>query len=83
MEDFIELTGTVIFIKENNNSKSEIMQPCLYVNQKQVERLFMKDSNPFENNELQKMDGKFVTVRGYKTENKFVIHEISERKNDR
>lgn len=70
-------SGTVIFQKINEGSKSESTQPFLYINQNQIIHLFLKDSNPFENNNLQKYDGCNVTVEGYMDNDTFIIHSIS------
>lgn len=77
-EEMETLTGTVIFQKSNEGSKSESVQPFLYVNQNDVIHVFMQKSNPFENKVLQAYDGKMITVRGYYNNQSFVIVEISE-----
>lgn len=71
------LSGTIIFQKINDGSKSESLQPFLYISQTEVIHLYVKNSNPFENNELQKYDGKFVNVKGLYKEKDFIIEEIS------
>ncbi len=71
------LTGTIIFQKTNEGSKSESMQPFLYVNQNQVVHVFMNNSNPFENNSLQAYDGCNVTVEGYMNNETLVINSIN------
>ena len=71
------LTGTIIFQKTNEGSKSESMQPFLYVNQNQVVHVFMNNSNPFENNFLQTYDGCNVTVEGYMNNETLVINSIN------
>ncbi len=73
-----ELTGTVIFQKTNANSKSESMQPFLYVNQNEIFQLYLENSNPFENNQLQKYDGKNITATGHFNEVTFIASQIKE-----
>ena len=75
-EEKISISGTVIFQKINIDSKSESFQPFLYVNQNQVIHLYLKNSNPFENNLLHQYDGKFITVKGLMRENTFIIDQI-------
>lgn len=72
-------TGTIIFQRTNEGSKSESMQPFLYINQNQIIHIFLKDSNPFENNSLQKYDGCNVTVEGYMNNDTFIINSISKK----
>lgn len=75
-EEIKTLTGTVIFQKTNEGSKSESIQPFLYVNQNEIVHIFMKNSNPFENKGLQEYDGKIVSAKGYYNNQTFVIEEI-------
>ena len=70
------LSGAVIFRKIDIGSKSESVQPFLYINQNQVIHIFKENSNPFENDILHQYDGKFVTLKGSLKENTFVIEEI-------
>ena len=77
-EELKSLTGTVIFQKINKGSKSESMQPFLYIKQNEIIHLFMQNSNPFENTNLQAYDGKVITVKGYFNNQSFVVEEISE-----
>lgn len=77
-EEIKTLTGTVIFQKSNEGSKSESLQPFLYINQNEIIHLFMRNSNPFENKGLQSYDGKMITVNGYYNNHSFVIENISE-----
>lgn len=81
MEDKIdkkdEFSGTVIFQKVNAGSKSESVQPFLYVNKDKVLHLFLKGSNPFENTKLQKFDGKYVSASGTFNGSTFIIENIT------
>ena len=75
-ESLETMNGTIIFQDVNIGSKSECRKPFLYVNQNEIFPLFMKNSNPFENNELKEFDGKQVSVTGFMNDKKFVITEI-------
>lgn len=70
------LEGTIVFQKNNIGTKSESVQPFLYVNQNQVIHLFMQNSNPFENNQLKEFDGKSVFVKGKIHNGTFVVESI-------
>lgn len=70
------LSGTIIFQKANIDSKSESIQPYLYINKNQIIHLFMKDSNPFENNKLHTYDGCYVTIEGFMDKETFIIDSI-------
>lgn len=75
-ESLETMNGTIIFQDVNIGSKSECRKPFLYVSQDDVVPLFMKNSNPFENNELKEFDGKQVSVTGYRSDKKFIVTEI-------
>lgn len=74
----LELEGTVVFIQMNAGSKSEAIQPVLYINENEYHQLYMENSNPFENNELRKFDGRKVNVKGVIENNKLTVFEINE-----
>ena len=72
-----ELLGTVIFQKANAGSKSESVQPFLYISQDKIIHLFLKGSNPFENSRLKEYDGKFVSIKGKMSGGTFLVESIS------
>ena len=75
----VKITGTVIFMPSNANSKSEAVLPYLYNNKNEVVQIYFEGDNPFENNKLVPFDGKKISVTGYKKSNKkFIITNISE-----
>lgn len=71
-----EKSGTIIFQKINEGSKSEKLQPFLYVSKDEIIPVFFKDSNPFENKELANFDGKQITVEGDTENSTFIIQKI-------
>lgn len=56
--------GTLVFLKTNLHSKSESVQPFLYLNKDSMVQLYVKGDNPFENESLLPFDGQFITVDG-------------------
>ncbi|MBQ7650954.1 MAG: hypothetical protein IJS15_08340 [Victivallales bacterium] len=79
--DFEKLSGTVVFLLENQGSKSEGVLPFLYANKEEKIKLFLKGDNPFENTGLLPYDGKAVEVVGMKKRNgTFVIEQILDGK---
>lgn len=76
-----EKTGTIIFQKINEGSKSEKLQPFLYISKDEIIPIFFKGSNPFENNELAQFDGKLITVEGHIENTTFIIQKIKENQN--
>ena len=75
--DSVKMTGTVVFLLENQGSKSECVLPFLYVNREEKIKLFLKGDNPFENTGLLAYDGKSIAVVGKKKRNgTFVIEQI-------
>ena len=75
----IKITGTVIFMPSNTNSKSETALPYLYSSKNEVVQIYFEGDNPFENNTLVPFDGKKISVTGYKkSDKKFIITNISE-----
>ena len=75
-EEIITLTGMVIFKLVNEGSKSEGLQPYLACEDEKEIHLFLKDSNPFENNQLKNYENKTITAEGIIKDNTFIIHEI-------
>lgn len=74
------LEGTVIFKLANEGSKSESKLPFLQVLEDGLEKeipLYLKNSNPFENNKLKEYEGKSVKIEGYEKNGTFVISQIS------
>lgn len=71
------LNGTVFFKKVDEGSKSERFQPFLKMDDADV-RLFLDDSNPFENNQLKAYEGKVVRARGAFKNDVFIIDSIEE-----
>lgn len=76
-----EKSGTIIFQKINEGSKSEKLQPFLYISKDEIIPVFFNGSNPFENNELAKFDGKQITVEGTTENSTFIIQKIKENQN--
>ena len=74
--EVLTLTGKVIFKLANEGSKSESSQPYLLTSEGQEIHLFLKDSNPFENNQLKQYEDKNITAEGIMKENTFVISDI-------
>lgn len=58
------MQGTVIFLKSFLGTKSESVQPFLYLGNGEIIRIFKPGDNPFENETLQNFDGKEVAVSG-------------------
>lgn len=58
------ITGTLVFLKTNLHSKSEAMQPFLYLNKDSIVQLYVKGDNPFENESLLPFDGQSITLEG-------------------
>lgn len=60
-----KLTGTVVFLKSNEGSKSEAVVPFLYRGRDMpLQRIMRKDDNPFENRGFVEYDGKVVDLYG-------------------
>lgn len=59
------LKGVVVFLRENEGSKSEAILPFLYQGKgASLVRLFLKGDNPFENKGFTDCDGKTVELTG-------------------
>lgn len=71
------LKGTVFFKKVDEGSKSERLQPFLKTDDEET-RMFLKDSNPFENNQLKAYEGKTVSAQGAFKNDVFIIDSIEE-----
>ena len=69
------IKGTVIFKKVDEGSKSERIQPFLKTDDADT-RLFLKDSNPFENRQLKAYEGKTVRAEGSFKNEVFIIDSI-------
>lgn len=72
----MELTGTIIFKMANVGSKSENLDPFLYVNKENCTPIWRKGDNPFENKGFDEYDGKKVTVSGEMGNTKFTVETI-------
>ena len=71
-----KLTGTVIYLRTNEGSKSECVAPFLYQGRNvKPTRLVLKDDNPFENNGFIKYDGTVVSVSGQLSSNGTFVAE--------
>lgn len=75
-EEFVTLTGKVVFKLSNVASKSESLQPYLVGENEKEIHIFLKDSNPFENNQLKDLEDKTIKAEGIIKDNTFIIHEI-------
>lgn len=61
-----ELIGTVVFLNENDGSKSECVSPFLYLGRGvPPRRVMMENDNPFENRGFAPYDGLVVKVVGH------------------
>ena len=71
-------SGTIIFLKTNEGTKSECLAPYLYRGKDEPPlSVMIKDDNPFENNALQSYDGQRVELSGIQTETTgFIADEI-------
>lgn len=74
----IRLHGTIVFLKENEGSKSEAVVPYLYQNRDMaLRKVMLKDDNPFENNGFAPYDGKSVEVSGeVALSGTFIVDEV-------
>ena len=72
------LQGTIVFLKANEGSKSEALVPFLYQNQDApLQKVMLRDDNPFENNGMSQYDGKAVKIFGeIALSGTFVVDEI-------
>jgi len=72
-----EYTGTVVFLKANDGSKSEGVFSYIYVNRDTIVKIQKEDDNPFENESLVAFDGNKVKIKGYEgRSNTFMVTEI-------
>ena len=58
------IKGTIVFIKANEESKSAGTYPYLTLENGEKVKIVLKNSNPFENNELSLYENKAVCVEG-------------------
>ena len=58
------IKGTIVFIKANEESKSAGTYPYLALENGEKVKIVLKNSNPFENNELSLYENKAVCVEG-------------------
>ncbi len=64
-KEISRLSGTVIYLRTNEGSKSECVAPFLYQGRDVgTTRLMLKDDNPFENRGFLAFDGQAVEVSG-------------------
>jgi len=74
----IRMHGTIIFLKTNEGSKSEAFLPFLYRNREvPLQKVMLRDDNPFENNGFVPYDGKTIEISGeIALSGTFVVDEI-------
>ena len=58
------MEGTIVFLKIFVGTKSESLQPHLYLGEGKMIRLRKEGDNPFDNESLWPFDGKKVRVQG-------------------
>ena len=56
--------GIIVFMLCDEKSKSECLQPFLYLGEGNFIRVWKKGDNPFENESFQAFDGKEVVLTG-------------------
>lgn len=71
--------GIIVFMLCDEKSKSECLQPFLYLGEGKFIRVWKKGDNPFEHASFQSFDGKQVMLIGELDENdEFCVTEIQE-----
>ena len=58
------MRGIVVFLKTFCGTKSESVQPFLYLGRGETVRIHKEGDNPFENTSLLPFDGKEVVIEG-------------------
>ena len=72
------MEGTLVFLNSFVGSKSESLQPYLYLGGGETVRLFKTGDNPFEHESLRPFDGQRVVLTGNHNENQvFEVESIS------
>jgi hypothetical protein len=75
----VEKRGTIIFLPENEGSKSECFLPFLYSGRDSLVRIRFKGDNPFENLTLKEHDGKAVVLTGNEDRRgMFLVESVTE-----
>lgn len=74
----VKLRGTIVFLKANEGSKSEAEIPFLYQDRNTpLQKVMLRDDNPFENKGFSAYDGKPVEVSGeIALSGTFVVDEV-------
>ena len=74
----VKLRGTIVFLKANEESKSEAAIPFLYQDRdKQLQKVMLRDDNPFENSGFSFYDGKLVEISGeIALSGTFIVDEV-------
>ncbi len=67
--------GTVVFMKSYIGTKSESIQPYLYIGNAKFLRIYMKGDNPYENISIKALDGKLISIIGTIDENDILTIE--------
>ena len=74
----VKLRGTIVFLKANEGSKSEVAVPFLYQDRDTpLRKVMRRNDNPFENNGFLSYDGKPVEISGeIALSGTFVVDEV-------
>ena len=74
-----KLRGTIVFLNANEGSKSEAIKPFLYLGRDvPLQKVMLRNDNPFENGGLIAYDGKHVEVFGEATRSgTFLVDEVT------
>lgn len=74
----IKLQGTIVFLKANEGSKSEALVPFLYQGRDTpLQKIMLRDDNPFENKGFLSYDGKTVEISGNIAQSgTFIVDEV-------
>lgn len=74
----VKLRGTIVFLKANEGSKSEVAVPFLYHDRDTpLRKVMLRNDNPFENNGFSSYDGKPVEISGeIALSGTFVVDEV-------
>ena len=76
------MRGIVVFLESDTGTKSESLQPYLYLGGGELTRLFKKGDNPFENESIWPFDTMTVSVSGEQDKNgKLWVETIAVDKN--
>ena len=74
----VKRRGTIVFLKANEGSKSEAAVPFLYQGRDTpLQKIMLRDDNPFENNGFSSYDGKSVEISGeIALSGTFIVDEV-------